>query len=173
MVARQDNGTSFNQDLEIVKQPEQIWGVEATLDVYATETLTLGGTFTWLEGEVDLDGDGSFEEDLPSTRIAPTKITAYAEYAPTDKWRARLQALYSGDRDVNSTQFGGTSDIEDYIVFDLYGEINEVAGGTVELGIDNIFNNEYTPVINQAFDTSFAFARAPGRRVSLGYTRRF
>ena len=168
-----DNGTTFNENLEIVKQPEQIWGVEATLDVYATDALTLGGTFTWLEGEVDLDGDGNFEEDLPSTRIAPAKVTAYADYAPTDKWRARLQALYSGERDPNSTQFGGTSDIDDYLVFDFYGEIYDVAGGTVELGIDNILNNEYTPVINQAYDASFAYARAPGRTVSLGYTRRF
>lgn len=168
-----DNGTTFNENLEIVKQPEQIWGVEATLDVYATDALTLGGTLTWLEGEVDLDGDGNFEEDLPSTRIAPAKVTAYVDYAPTDKWRARLQALYSGERDPNSTQFGGTSDIDDYLVFDLYGEIYDVAGGTVEVGIDNILNNEYTPVINQAYDASFAYARAPGRTVSLGYTRRF
>jgi iron complex outermembrane receptor protein len=168
-----DNGTTFNENLGIVKQPEQIYGLEATLDVYATEALTLGGTFTWLEGEVDLDGDGSFEEDLPSTRIAPTKVTAYADYAPSDKWRARLQALYSGERDPDSTQFGGTSDIDDYLVFDLYGEIYDVAGGTVELGIDNIFNTDYTPVINQAYDSSFAYARAPGRTVSLGYTKRF
>ncbi|SEL04667.1 iron complex outermembrane recepter protein [Roseovarius azorensis] len=168
-----DNGATFDQNLNIVKQPEQIWGVEATLDVYATDTLTLGGTFTWMAGEVDLDGDGSFEEDLPSTRIAPAKITAYADYAPNDKWRARLQALYSADRNVNSTQFGGTSDIDDYLVFDLYGEIYDIAGGTVELGVDNIFNNEYTPVINQAYDSSFAYARAPGRTVSIGYTRRF
>lgn len=168
-----DNGTTFDQDLNIVKQPEQIWGVEATFDVHATDTLTLGGTFTWIKGEVDLDGDGSFEEDLPSTRIAPTKITAYADYAPNDKWRARLQALYSGERDVNSTQFGGTSDIEDYLVFDLHGEIYDIAGGTVEVGIDNIFNSDYTPVINQAYDSSFAYARAPGRTVSIGYTKRF
>ncbi|MGX0876479.1 iron complex outermembrane receptor protein [Roseovarius sp. MBR-154] len=168
-----DNGTTFDQNLNIVKQPEQIWGVEATLDVYATDTLSVGGTFTWMEGEVDLDGDGSFEEDLPSTRIAPAKITAYAAYAPSDKWNARLQALYSANRDVNSTQFGGTRDIDDYLVFDLSGEIHEVAGGTVEMGIENIFNNDYTPVINQAYDSSFAFARAPGRTVSLGYTRRF
>ncbi|MGI3209791.1 TonB-dependent receptor [Roseovarius tibetensis] len=168
-----DNGTTFDQNLQIVKQPEQTYGVEATLDVYATEAITVGGTLTWLEGEVDLDGDGNFDEDLPSTRIAPAKLTAYAEYAPTDKWRARLQALYSGNRDVDSTRFGGTSDIDDYLVFDLYGAIHDVAGGTVEVGIDNILNNEYTPVINQAYDSAYAYARAPGRRVSLGYTRRF
>lgn len=168
-----DNGTTFDQNLNIVKQPEQIWGVEATLDVYASNTLTVGGTFTWMEGKVDLNGDGSYEEDLPSTRIPPTKITAYAEYSPNDKWSARLQTLYSGNRNVNSTQFGGTSDIEDYFVVDLYGEIYDVAGGTVELGVDNIFNNEYTPVINQAYNSSFAYARAPGRTVSVGYTKRF
>ena len=168
-----NNGTTFDQNLRIVKQPERIYGIEATLDVRATEALTFGGTFTWMEGEADLDEDGRYEEDLPSTRIAPTKITAYAEYAPTNKWSARLQALYSGNRNVNSTQFGGTSDIEDYVVVDLLGEIYEVAGGTVELGINNLFNADYTPVINQAYDSSFAYARAPGRTISIGYTKRF
>lgn len=164
-----DNGVTFDQDLNIVKVPERIWGVEAAAAVQATDALRLGGTFTWMQGEIDLDDDGDFDEDLPSTRIPPVKITGFAEYSPQDWWSVRVQGLYSGNRDVDSTQFGGTSDIEDYVVFDLYGAV-DVGPGEVQLGVANIFNNEYTPVISQAFDLSFAFARAPGTTVSLAYS---
>lgn len=167
-----DNGVSFDQDLNIVKQPEQIWGVEASARVRPMDGLSLGGTVTWLTGEVDLDNDGTFEEDLPTTRIPPLKITANAQYAITEDWSARLQALYSGTQDPDSTQFGGTAEIDDYVVVDLYSSL-ALGPGKVELGVENLLNNEYTPVINQAFDASFAFARAPGTTVSLTYSTEF
>jgi len=167
-----DGGVTFDQNLDIVKAPEEIWGVEVAVNVQAMENLRLGGTFSWIEGQVDLDDDGDFEEDLPTTRIPPVKLTAYAEYSPFRWWRARLQTLYSADRDVDSTQFGGTSDIEDYIVFDLYNAF-DVGPGELQFGVENLFNNEYTPVINQAFDASFAFARAPGTRITAAYQIEF
>ena len=164
-----DNGTSFDPDLNIVKQPEKIWGVEAAGSYLATDSLRLGGTVTWTQGKVDLDGVGGYEEDLDSTRIAPWKLTGYAEWSPQDWWSLRFQGLYSGNRDVNSTQFGGTSNIDDYAVFDLYGAV-DVGPGQVQLGIENIFNADYTPVINQAYDVSYAYSRAPGTTISLGYS---
>jgi hypothetical protein len=36
--------------------------------------------------------------------------------------------------------------------------------------VQNLLNNEYTPVVNQAYDRSFAYARAPGTTVSLAYS---
>lgn len=167
-----NNGVTFDQNLDIVKAPEEIWGVEVAANVQATESLRLGGTFTWIEGKIDLDDDGDFEEDLPTTRIPPVKITAYAEYSFFDWWRARLQTIYSGDRDVDSTQFGGTSDIDDYIVVDLYSAF-DVGPGELQIGVENLFNNEYTPVINQAYDLSFAVARGPGTRVTAAYEMKF
>ncbi|MDX1654344.1 MAG: TonB-dependent receptor [Candidatus Competibacteraceae bacterium] len=167
-----DNGTTFDQNLNIVKQPEEIWGVELAVDMDATDRLRLGGTFTWMEGQVDLDNDGDFEEDLPSTRIPPTKITAYAEYAPNDWSLYRLQGLYSGDREVDSTQFGGTSDIDSYFLMDAYAGF-QAGPGEVQVGVENLLNEDYFPVINQAYDLSFAFAKGPGRTVSLNYAFEF
>ncbi|WP_374764117.1 hypothetical protein [Yunchengibacter salinarum] len=41
--------------------------------------------------------------------------------------------------------------------------------GRFELGVTNLFNNHYLPVINQAFNSQFANVRGPGRRISIGY----
>lgn len=167
-----DNGVSFDRDLNIVKQPERIWGIEASAAVRPLEGLSLGGTVTWLTGEVDLDNDGSYEQDLPTTRIPPLKVTAFAQYAITDRWLARVQGLYSGTQDPDSSQFGGTAEIDDYFIVDLYTS-HALGPGRVQLGVENLLNHEYTPVINQAYDSAFAYARAPGTTVSLSYAMEF
>lgn len=162
-----DNGTSFNQDLEIAKQPERIQGIELAANVDATDKLRLGGTFTVMQGAIDLYGDDDYDEDLPSTRVPPMKVTAYAEYSPYDWWQARLQALYSGNRDPNSTQYGG-SEVDDYMVVDLYNRF-DVGAGELELGIENLLNADYFPVLNQAAAQSFAYSEGPGRTISATY----
>jgi iron complex outermembrane receptor protein len=165
-----DGGVTFDQNLNIVRQPERIYGVEFAANARPVDMLEVGSTVTWMEGRVDLDGDGDYEEDLPSTRIPPVKVTGFVEVSPEDWWSVRLQGLYSGNRDVDGgSLFGNTSDIEDYVVFDLYGEM-DAGPGQLRLGVQNLFNNEYTPVVNQAYDRSFAYARAPGTTVSLAYS---
>ncbi len=167
-----DNGISFDPDLNIVKQPERIWGVEGTAGYELSDRVSVGGSLTLIEGVVDLDDDGDFEEDLDTTRIPPLKLTAHVDYLVQDWWRVRFQGLYSGGRDPDSTQFGGTSDIEDFAVFDLYNAV-DVGAGTLEVGIDNLFNADYTPVINQAYDADYAYARAPGTTVTVAYAVSF
>ncbi|PJK30879.1 TonB-dependent receptor [Minwuia thermotolerans] len=166
--SRSDNGTTFDQNLVIAKQAERIWGVEASANADVAERLSVGGTFTWMAGKVDLDEDGDFEEDLDSTRIPPVKITAFAEYSPFDWWRARLQGLYSGNRAPDSTQFGN-GPVRDYIVFDLYSAF-DVGPGELVFGVENLLNSEYFPVLNQAGALDFAFSRAPGMTVSATYS---
>jgi len=163
-----DNGTTFDQDLIITKQPERIYGVEVAANVRPAEHVAFGGTFTWLEGEVDLDDDGDFDEDLPSTRIPPVKVTSYLEYSPYEWWSARLQGLYSANRDPNSTQFGGAS-VDDYIVVDFHSSV-DIGYGRVEVGVENLFNEDYFPVLNQAGALPFAFSQAPGRTVTVTYS---
>lgn len=172
-ISDSDNGSSFDPEtLAIRKQPERIKGIEATANFYASERLRFGGTLTYLEGEVDTNDDGTFDEDLPTTRIPPLKLTAYADMQVTDKWRARIQALYSGTRSPNSTAFGGTSDIDSYVVVDAFSTF-DVGPGQLNVGIKNLLNRDYTPVINQAYDSSFAYARAPGRTVFMQYRMEF
>ena len=163
-----DNGTTFDQDLVIAKQPERIYGVELAVNVTPFDSLRVGGTFSWLEGEVDLDDDGNFDEDLPSTRVPPLKATAYAEYSPFDWWTLYLQGLYSGNRNPDSTQFGN-GEVDDYIIFDLYSSV-DTGYGKLQLGVQNLFNEDYFPVLNQAGALPFAFSKGPGRTVSLTYS---
>jgi iron complex outermembrane receptor protein len=162
-----DNGTTFDSDLNIVKQPERIWGVEGTLGYQFNPQWNAGGTASWAEGEVDLDDDGDFEEDLPSTRIYPVKLTGFLEYRPLSWWDNRLQVLYVGDRSPNSTQFGG-GDVDAYTIVDLTSRF-AVGPGHLSVAVENLLNNDYFTLISQASQTPYGFAKGPGRTVAISY----
>lgn len=171
--SKSDNGTTFaTGTLDIAKQPERIWGVEATANARVIDDLLLGATFTWQRGRVDTNDDGTFNEDLPSTRIPPIKITAFADYQPFDWWTARVQISHVGTRNPDSTAFGGTREINSYTVVDAFSSF-DVGPGQLDVGIQNLLNNDYTPLINQAFDQPFSQARGPGITASVSYKMEF
>jgi iron complex outermembrane recepter protein len=162
----------FGEVTELVRTPQREYGVEATLDWQPSEDWLLGTTLSWQEGEVDLEGTGDF---VPQSTylISPLKWTAYVENQTLPGWRNRLQLLAVGGRSRNFE--GGGSDpraTDGYIVLDLISSIN-IGGGTLNIGVENIFNNQYlvpTGQLNAAFD-GFA-TRAPasrGRTISATY----
>ncbi len=164
-----EKGTTFDAALNIVKQPERIWGVEVSVDIAAGDPWQLGGTLTCLEGEIDLDNDGNFEEDLPSMRIPPLKLTAYLEYRPLEGWSNRLQGLYSGHRDPDSTLFGSGT-VSAGLRPVRFLKQPQGRAGTLILAAENLLNEDYFPVTNQAGALSFGFAKGPGRTVSVAYS---
>lgn len=171
-----DLGSSFNQQLEIVRAPERVYGVEATLDVAAAEGLTLGGTFTWTEGENRPGGAGEWIP-LDSYRVQPRKVTAYAEHRTLPGWRSRLQLLHSGSRgrlfDVDPDAYGGAR-VEGYTVVDALSSL-ELGPGTLSVGVENLLNRQYFPVVSQleAAYGNFYRAAARGAVLSLGYSVRY
>ncbi|MEM8949950.1 MAG: TonB-dependent receptor [Pseudomonadota bacterium] len=167
-----NNGTSFDEDLNILTRPEEIWGFEASVNVHVTEQIGFGGTLSLIDGQVDLDDDGDFDEDLPTTRIPPTKVTLYGDYSPYEWWDLRAQVLYSGTQSNDSTDFGGGVDIDDYVLVDVLSSFN-VGAGELTLGVTNLFDNDYLPVINQAFNSQFSNVQGPGRRIGIGFTIKF
>jgi len=56
------------------------------------------------------------------------------------------------------------------VVFDLHNDI-DLPFGRLEVAVENLFNNDYFPVLNQAGGLSFAFSKAPGRTLSLTYSK--
>lgn len=167
-LSKSDNGTNFDEDLNILKQPERIWGVEVSASAQILDELVIGSSFAWQEGEVDTNEDGIFDEDLPTTRIAPIKVTGFIEYSPISWADLRLQVTHAGSRNPSSTAFGGTARIDPYTIVDVYASF-DIGVGKIDAGITNLFNTDYSPVVNQAFDGDFANSRGPGIAGSLAY----
>jgi iron complex outermembrane recepter protein len=164
-----DDGATFDQDLRIEKVREEVHGIEATLDYELGARTRTGGTLSWAEGEREPESGGS--EDLPNTRIAPAKLTAYLAHALRAGWDNRLQIMAVGDRDPDSEQFGSGA-VESYTLVDFVSRI-KLGPGALRVSIRNLLNEDYFPAVNQAYDLPSAYAKGPGRRFGLAYSVRW
>jgi iron complex outermembrane receptor protein len=71
-------GTTFTAPGTVIRAPEKIYGVEATLDVQPSDIWQLGGSVSFVEGEIDTNDDGDYDP-LDGFRIPPLIIRAYVE----------------------------------------------------------------------------------------------
>lgn len=159
----------------ILRAPERIYGVEATLDHQITRTWKAGGTFSWLEGK-RYNAAGRELGWLGNDAIAPTKLTAYVEHRTTPAWTNRLQVVYSGVRDRFAP--GSTrpyeNRIEDYAVLDWISAYRVNQQGTFNFGITNLLNNQYHSTFAQTVVTpgvygNTAYAASPGATLHVSY----
>ncbi len=176
---KSNNGVTYDANLDIVLSPEQIWGIEVTANYDVTDQIAVGGTLTWLEGEYDTTGDGKYDSDLGSDRIAPLKLTGYVEYAPRDWANFRLQGLYSGHRNPDSTQFTGIETIDSYFVVDAFADFSINENSKLSFGIENMLNADYVPVLQQSYSVQaygyddYYYVKAPGTTFSAKYSMKF
>ncbi|WP_420339502.1 TonB-dependent receptor [Roseibium sp.] len=176
---KSNNGVTYDANLDIVLSPEQIWGIEVTANYDVTDQIAVGGTLTWLEGEYDTTGDGKYDSDLGSDRIAPLKLTGYVEYAPRDWANIRLQGLYSGHRNPDSTQFTGIETIDSYFVVDAFADFSINENSKLSFGVENMLNADYVPVLQQSYSVQaygyddYYYVKAPGTTFSAKYSMKF
>jgi iron complex outermembrane receptor protein len=169
--------TSAGFDMAVVRAPERVYGIEATLDVQPVRTLSLGGTFGWVEGEYFLERTGSWHA-LNGWRIQPLKLTAHAEHETLPGWNNRLQLLHSGGRDrafqerpsLERVGFGERA-VEEYTVVDWLSSV-ALGPGVLSVGLQNLLNEQYFPVVSQLMRTggNSSYAAGRGRTLSVGYT---
>jgi len=127
----------------------------------------------WVEGDTDEEDDGNFEP-ISTFNIQPLKLTAYLENETLPGWRNRIQALYSGNRDRAFDAGVDAVGINDYFVVDLISQA-DLGPGTLQIGINNIFNSQYFPVQSQflsGFNEIFN-AAGEGRTFRIGYSMQF
>lgn len=155
-----------------LRAPQRVWGVEGSIDWSPTDTLDVGGIFTWQRGEIFDEDEGRFLPFSADT-VSPTRFSAYAAWKPTEQLTTRVQATYVGATNFFSTTEQvnlGLINTPSYFIADLNIGY-EIEPGEITLGISNLFNREYENVT--ALASGFTRSFAVGRRVSIGYRARF
>lgn len=167
-----DLGTTLDAELNVVRAPERIRGFEAAVDAQPVEAVSLGGSFTWSEGESEDPATGEWLA-LNGFRIQPVKMTAHVQHRWNRQWTNRLQLLHSGSRD-RAFEDGltyGHLPVASYTVLDWVSQLH-VGPGRLNVGVQNLLDTQYFPVVSQLYaqwgNSSRAAAR--GRTLSLGYT---
>lgn len=158
---------------QVVRAPERIYGIEATVDSKIDDYWSLGGSFSWAEGESDDDDDGSFLP-ISSFNISPIKLTGYIQHQTTSRWDNRLQFLYVGNRSRAFDEGVDAVPITGYFLVDYISNV-KIGEGTLQIGIRNLFNRQYNPLSSQfvsGFNEPFN-AAASGTTLTVGYKIRF
>ncbi len=152
-------GASYKENtetkfLELSRTPERISGIEVQLDANIIENVNFGGSVSTIEGKIDTNNDGNFNEFMNGTRISPMIIRFYLGYQITPKWNAKLYTVFSGDRkkfEANSkgTYSYGTGPVNSFTVTSLFSSYQLTDNTKLVLGIDNLFNKDYYTVRSQ------------------------
>lgn len=159
-----------NFGLTLSRSEERISGVEATLDFQVDEPWSGGTTVSWARGR-EKANDASDFQDMNGFRIPPLKITAYGQYQAADQLH-RLQLLYSDSDDFRldgATGFGRRT-VDSYTTLDWLSRW-QLDLGSIELGIENLLNEDYFTVYGQLLRSSSNTSHIParGRTLRMGY----
>lgn len=92
------------------------------------------------------------------------------QHQATPDWSNRLQVLIVGDRSRGFDDGRDRRPIDGYIVLNLVSNLR-LGPGTLQLGIENLLDNQYVSVFEQAIgNLSSPLRPDPGRIVRITYS---
>jgi iron complex outermembrane receptor protein len=162
--------------------PERVYGFEIQADYQLLKTLTIGGNYAQVEGKGDVDNDGKYDGTtdvyLNTTRIPPSKTTAYVKYTGIKKLALDVNWMRVGNRDhfkANATTgkyLIGEGPVKEFNLFNLAASYQVSLPLRINVGIENVLNTSYYPSISQFYGSDINYVRGNGRRfnTTIGYS---
>ncbi len=158
------------------RAPERIHGVEVALDARLSSTLSVGGTYSYVEGKLkNEDGTRTY---LGGARIMPPKATGYVNYAPINALDLQLSWVHTGNRSrfepgANGAYLGNQGPVKavDILNFNAGYKVNKQ--WSVGLGVANLLNEDYYAVYSQFAATDPNYVKGEGATLSLNLNYRF
>ncbi|GAB3279846.1 TonB-dependent siderophore receptor [Larkinella harenae] len=158
------------------RDPEKVYGYELTADARLTPSLSLGGSYAYVEGKAEQE-DGTWTY-LTGLRIAPPKATAYVYYTPFPKLNLQLFMVHTGKRQrfeprPNGKYANSEGPIQPVTLLNLNGSYKISSAFQAGLGVENLLNTAYYPPVSQyrAFDAEYV--RGNGARLTLSLQYNF
>lgn len=168
----EENGLYVQQ-----KAPEKTYGFEAALDASPLPQVKAGVTYMFVEGKADINKNNSFgdAEDryLTGLKIPPPKTTAYIRYSPIKAFDVFVQWIHFGDRKRFSPRANGTFaygegpvDANSWVNLSSTWQMTKKI--SLNLGIENLFNNDFFMPQAQWSAQNGDYIKANGMRFQLG-----
>lgn len=154
-----------------LRAAQRFKGFEGAVDYALTPTIDLRGVLTWQRGQIR-DANLGYV-DYSSDFIAPFRMTAAIDTRPLEGLSLGLQATYYGEADFFSPgeRALGRIATDEVLLVDASARY-AIGGGYVFVGASNLLDEDYVNVVGQA-SGAFAYYRAEGRRVTLGFRGNF
>lgn len=153
-----------------LRQPENIWGFEASGTFAVNNALNIGSTFTWNDGEAELD-DGTTAQ-LQNLFLSPTTLTAYADWNSKPWLRSRLQAfhIFGDDRFPDGSGYA-RGNYETETLIDFSASFISKNLGELTIAVANLFDEVTVAPGNRARNITSRYFPMEGRTVSVTYTK--
>lgn len=155
-----------------VKEPQEIQGFELAVDYFPSATVSLGGSYTYVEGENSETG-----KPLSGRFISPDKLTLYADWQATEAFKLGVNYQRIGSRKKFDPALDGSyaiyeGPVDSYQLVNLRGTYRrdqwELYGG-----VENLFNEDYFAVRAQSIALASYYSKGLGRNATLGLTYHF
>jgi len=158
------------------REPERVSGYEVTADAYMSPQWTVGASYAFVEGKSEKD-DGT-KVYMNGIRIAPPKATAYVGFRPSNAFDVKLNWVYTGSRDRFSPRDNGLyansegpiTSINLVNLSALYRINSKLTAG---MGIENLLNTSYYPVVSQYRAIDAEYVRGNGAMMNLNLSYSF
>jgi iron complex outermembrane receptor protein len=153
------------------RAPEKVTGFELTAGYQLLKNLYVDASYSHVEGKKDIDSNHT-KVYLPSSRISPDKFTAHVNYAPLKQWNVGVYYIYSGTRQHFAAKNGvyalGEGPVSSFNIVNLYTSYRLNPSATIRVGIDNLLNADYYPVLSQGKVRNESYIKANGARYNVG-----
>ncbi|MBC9795282.1 TonB-dependent receptor [Sinomicrobium weinanense] len=178
-ISTSDLGSTYNETesgaFEILRQPEKVYGFEFSLNTQLMRNLDFGTSVSYTEGKLDSDDNGDYESYMGSERISPVKVVSYLSYKWQNKFDIRLSHIFSGDRDrfepIDSGDYTyGKGPVENFSIVNLTTHYQLTPSTKLGVGIKNLFNTDYYPLIAQWAARDFNYIKANGTQFNVSLT---
>ncbi|MES1925839.1 TonB-dependent receptor [Salinisphaera sp. T31B1] len=147
------------------REKTEIHGLEVTGRARIGERHRVDLAYAQAEGRSDTNGNGRVDTKLTGINIAPDTLTASWGATWNPDFSSYVQAVHYFDRDVENEQLD----------FDGFTLVNASIShalpvGSLQLGIDNVFDKDYFTYYSQAARISDEYYfKGRGRTFKLGY----
>ena len=152
------------------REPEKVYGYEITADAYLNPKWALGASYSFVEGKAE-NADGT-KVYMNGLRIAPPKATAYLDWRPTKALGMKLFWVYTGSRDrfdarSNGLYANSEGPVKSVSLFNLSTNYKVNSRISTGLGVENLLNSSYYPVVSQYRAMDAEYVQGNGATVSL------
>ncbi|TFG64517.1 MAG: TonB-dependent receptor [Gemmatimonadales bacterium] len=155
---------SINVDKLILK------GIELLAEVQPVESVTLGATYTWLDGD-----DEENDQNNPTSETYSSRITGEATYRqPSGRWWAQVQIRHNGEqKDAESVTGSLVGEVlPSFTVMHARAGVKLFDHGrmshSIVLGVENLTDQLYAEFSNATF-----FRPAPKRTLLVSWATSF
>ncbi len=167
-----DLGSRLEQvddDYFVKREKTEISGFEASLGYELNDAHRFSLAYSKVKGEYDSDKDGEVDTKVSALNISPDRLAAGWNAHWNNELSSSLSVNHYFDRDFDnpSLEFDG------YTLVDL-GMSYQQPFGTINLGVSNLFNEDYITFYSQsALASDDRYFKGRGRLLTLTYSTEF